>query len=112
MQPADGELFARQPRIRDQIVAEMDEGARQGIDGIVLEASLYHRDWGFELGSVSRPTRVWHGGRDRQAAVAWARHLAQGIPGASMTMVVNGGHFSTLVDHAEGILASVSGAGR
>lgn len=110
MQPADGELFDRRPDMRDLLVAEMDEGAHQGVDGIVLEAALYHRDWGFDLRSVSAPTSVWHGGRDRQAAVAWAQYLAATIPGATLTMVAASGHFSTLVDHAQAILAGPGGA--
>ncbi len=108
MQPADGELFERRPEIRDEIVEEMDEGARPGIDGIVLEASLYHRDWGFDLGSITAATRVWHGGRDRQAALAWAEYLAGSIPGATMTVAVRSGHFSTLIDHATDILEGLA----
>jgi hypothetical protein len=45
MQPADAALFARRSEVASEIVAEMTEGARQGIDGIVHEARLYHRGW-------------------------------------------------------------------
>ena len=111
MQPADGALFARRPEVAREIVAEMTEGARQGIDGIVHEAGLYHRDWGFPLSDVTVPVHVWHGRRDRQAAVAWAQHLAEAIPGATLTIVDDGGHFSTLVAHADEILAWLTTAG-
>jgi len=108
MQPADGELFDRQPQVRDDVVAEMEEGARQGVDGIVLEAALYHRDWGFDLAAISAPTWVWHGARDRQAAVAWAEYLAETIPGARLTLATDSGHFSTLVEYADDILAGLA----
>lgn len=111
MQPADGTLFERRPEIAREIVSEMTEGARQGIDGIVHEAGLYHRDWGFALSDVTVPVHVWHGRRDRQAAVAWAQHLVGAIRGATLTIVDDGGHFSTLVDHADEILASLTTAG-
>jgi pimeloyl-ACP methyl ester carboxylesterase len=104
MQPADGALFGRRPEVAGEIVAEMTEGARQGIDGIVHEAGLYHRDWGFPLDAVAAPVHVWHGRQDRQAAVAWAQHLAGTIPGATLSIVDDGGHFSTLIDHADEIL--------
>jgi pimeloyl-ACP methyl ester carboxylesterase len=104
MQPADGALFGRRPEVAGEIVAEMSEGARQGIDGIVHEAGLYHRDWGFPLDAVAAPVHVWHGRQDRQAAVAWAQHLAGTIPGATLSIVDDGGHFSTLIDHADEIL--------
>ena len=104
MQPADGALFVRRPEAACEILAEMTEGARQGTDGIVHEARLYHRDWGFPLSEVAVPVRVWHGRQDRQAAVAWAQHLAETIPGAALTIVDDGGHFSTLIEHADEVL--------
>ncbi len=110
MQPADRALFERRPDVADEIVAEMTEGARHGTDGIVHEAGLYHRDWHFALGAVSVPVHVWHGQRDRQAAPGWARHLAGEIPGATLTMVEEGGHFSTLIDHADEILGWLTAA--
>ena len=111
MQPADGALFGRSPGAAHEIVAEMTEGARQGIDGIVHEAGLYHRDWGFPLGDVAVPVHVWHGRQDRQAAVAWGQHLAETIPGAILTIVDDGGHFSTLIDHADEILEWLAAQG-
>ena len=110
MQPADRALFERRPDVADEIVAEMTEGARRGIEGIVHEAGLYHRDWEFALGAVSVPVHIWHGQRDRQAAPGWARHLADEIPGSTLTMVEEGGHFSTLIDHADEILGSLTAA--
>ena len=73
MQPADGELFRRQPEMAQEIIAEMTEGARQGVSGIVHEASLYHAGWGFGLRGVATSSQVWHGRRDREAAMGWQR---------------------------------------
>ena len=112
MQPADGALFKRRPEVARVIVAEMTEGARPGIDGIVHEAGLYHQDWGFPLSSVTVPVHIWHGRRDRQAAVAWAQHLHETIPGATLSIVDDGGHFSTLIDHAEEILGWLANVGQ
>lgn len=112
MQPADGTLFERRPDIAREIVSEMTEAARQGIDGIVHEAGLYHRDWGFPLGDVNVPVRLWHGQRDRQAAVAWAQHLHEAIPGATLTIIDDGGHFSTLIDRVDEILEWLTRAGQ
>ena len=36
--------------------------------------------------------------------MAWAQHLHEAIPGATLTVVHDGGHFSTLIDRADEIL--------
>lgn len=104
MQPADGAMFNRNPGAAEDIVTEMVEAIRPGIDGVVHEASLYHADWGIDLATITSPTHIWHGLDDRQAAPSWAQHLAVSVPGATLTLVEGGGHFSTLIDHSDQIL--------
>ena len=108
MQPADGELFRQQPEIAAEIVAEMTEGARQGVSGIVHEASLYHTDWGFDLRDVPTSSQIWHGRRDRQAALGWSMFLAEELPNASLRIDEHGGHFSTLINNADEILNGIA----
>jgi len=86
----------------------MTEAVRAGAAGIVHEASLYHRDWGFELAAIQTPTAVWHGASDRQATPAWAVFLADNIPSASLTLVEGAGHFSALVDNAATVLTELA----
>ena len=93
-----------QPDIAAMVLAGMTEAVRAGTAGIVHEASLYHRDWGFELAAIQTPAAVWHGASDRQATPAWAVFLADNIPSASLTLVEGAGHFSALVDNAATIL--------
>ena len=108
MQPADGELFRRQPEVAAEIISEMTEGARQGVSGIVHEASLYHDGWGFHLRDVPTTAHVWHGRRDRQAALGWSEFLAEELPHASLRIDEDGGHFSTLINNAEEILTGIA----
>ena len=108
MQPADGELFRRQPEVAAEIIAEMTEGARQGVSGIVHEASLYHAGWGFGLRGVATSSQVWHGRRDRQAAMGWSEFLAEELPHASLRIDMEGGHFSTLINNAQEILTGIA----
>jgi hypothetical protein len=108
MQPADGAMFRDQPHIAATILAEMNEAARDGPAGLVHEASLYHRDWGFELAAIQTTTAIWHGASDRQATPTWAVFLADNIPSASLTLIDGAGHFSTLIDNATTILAELA----
>lgn len=112
MQPADGELFTRHSQLANTVVAEMLEGAQQGVDGIVHEASLYHTDWGFDLADISPDCAVWHGSRDRQASLAWSEYLTRALPNSRLHMDPNGGHFSTLIKNASTILGSSAGPDR
>ena len=52
MQPVDGAMFREQPHMSSVVLAEMTEAVRAGPAGLVHEASLYHRDWGFELAAI------------------------------------------------------------
>jgi pimeloyl-ACP methyl ester carboxylesterase len=108
MQPADGVMFRDQPHIAAMVLAEMNEAVRDGPAGLVHEASLYHRDWGFELAAIHTTTAVWHGASDRQATPGWAHFLADNIPSASLTLVDGAGHFSTLLDNATTILSELA----
>ena len=108
MQPADGAMFRERPSIARTILTEMTEAVRAGDAGLIHEASLYHRDWGFDLAAVQTTTAVWHGDSDRQATPAWARFLTDNIPTATLTMVEAGGHFSTLIDNATRILTEIA----
>ncbi len=108
MQPADGAMFREHPHIASMVLEEMTEAVRAGPAGLVHEASLYHRDWGFELSAIQTTTAVWHGASDRQATPAWARFLADNIPSASLTLVEGAGHFSTLIDNATTILTELA----
>lgn len=104
MQPADGAMFREHPHIAAMVLAEMTEAVRAGPSGLVHEASLYHRDWGFELAAIQTATAIWHGASDRQATPAGAAFLSDSIPSASLTLVDGAGHFSTLIDNATTIL--------
>ncbi|MGF1596887.1 MAG: alpha/beta fold hydrolase [Acidimicrobiales bacterium] len=108
MQPADGAMFREQPRIAAMVLAEMTEAVQAGPAGLVHEASLYHRNWGFELSAIQTTTTVWHGASDRQATPAWAHFLADNIPSASLTLLDGAGHFSTLLDNAATILTELA----
>ena len=54
-------------------------------------ASVYHDTWS-RLPSISAPTLVLHGAKDRLTPVANARRLAERIPGATLAIVEDAAH--------------------
>jgi len=80
------------PRLRDLITATGPEAFRQGIRGVVHEAHILARPWGFDPGTIKPPVLLWHGDQDTSVPVAMARDLADRIPGGSITIYPGEGH--------------------
>lgn len=79
---------------------------RRGARGVVQDYALSGRPWGFGLGEVTLPVRIWHGDADRTVPLAHGRWLADRLPGARLEIVPGAGHFS-LADHAGEVLAAL-----
>jgi pimeloyl-ACP methyl ester carboxylesterase len=80
------------------------EALRQGSQGLIDDASLFERPWGFDLGEIRIPILLWHGEADRNAPPAMGRFLARAIPECQARFYPDEGHFSLLVHHASEIL--------
>ncbi|MFB6269676.1 MAG: alpha/beta fold hydrolase, partial [Halobacterium sp.] len=60
--PKDGDLA--DPRLGETgriMLSDFREGVRQGSLALAADFSVVHGDWGFDLGDVAVPTRVFHG---------------------------------------------------
>lgn len=80
------------------------EALRQGSQGLIYDAALFERPWGFELGEIGVPVRLWHGEADRNVPPAMGRFLAEAIPDCRARFYPGEGHFSLLVRYAPEIL--------
>jgi pimeloyl-ACP methyl ester carboxylesterase len=58
------------------------------------DIALFHSLWGFDPGSISIHTKVWHGREDRFVPFAHGRWLAEAIPGAQAELRDHDGHFT------------------
>ncbi len=88
------------------------EGVRQGAAGHARELILLGRPWGFDLASIDVPVVIWHGSVDGVVPLAFARHLAERIPGAELRVVPGEGHFSLPIRHMRAILSSFAASSR
>jgi len=64
-------------------------------------------DWGFPLGSVERPVRIWQGSDDRMVPFAHGRWLAEHVQGAQPRLLDGEGHLSVLIGHYREILGEL-----
>jgi pimeloyl-ACP methyl ester carboxylesterase len=78
-----------------------------GADGVMADAEIYGRPWGFRLEDVDVPVRLWHGKRDRAFSFRVAEETAKRLPNCVARYVEDEGHFSLAIRHVREILADL-----
>ncbi len=99
----DVELIERNPEVIKIFARAAKESHRSGLEGDVWEWHLYVNEWGFDLSKINREIRLWYGLYDQQVPIGMGRYLAKTMPGAHLTEVKDGGHFSTINNHIDEI---------
>jgi pimeloyl-ACP methyl ester carboxylesterase len=91
----DREMAARPDAAHAGLRIELEavaDALRPGPRATVQELALITRPWPFPLGEVSAPVHLWHGARDRNAPIAYARSLARELPDATLHVSDSSGH--------------------
>ncbi len=57
----------------------------KGSEGVGLDGELYSRPWGFPVGEIRVPVRIWHGKKDTSFSWKQSEELARKIPGSVPT---------------------------
>jgi pimeloyl-ACP methyl ester carboxylesterase len=68
---------------------------------MVDEYRAFVAPWGFALGDIDVPVRVYQGSDDDLVPRAWADRIAKAIPGASATVFEGEGHLIAISHRAE-----------
>jgi pimeloyl-ACP methyl ester carboxylesterase len=74
------------------------EGLAPGDDGWWDDGVARLAPWGFELGSIRVPVKIWHGRHDRFVPFQHGQWLAKNVPGAEADLSEMDGHLTLLVD--------------
>jgi pimeloyl-ACP methyl ester carboxylesterase len=77
---------------------------RGSAEGVMIDAQIYARPWGFAIEDVSVPVRLWHGKEDRAFAVRLAQDIANRLPNCRARFIENEGHYSLPIRHMHEIL--------
>jgi pimeloyl-ACP methyl ester carboxylesterase len=83
-----------------------------GARGVMADAEIYGRPWGFRLEDVDVPVRLWHGKKDRAFSFRVAEETAKRLPNCVARCIDNEGHFSLPIRHMREILEDLMAAGR
>lgn len=68
-----------------------------GIWGWMEDDLAFVRDWGFDLGAISVPVGIWHGGKDRFVPYSHGAWLAERVAGATPHLYPDHGHLSLVI---------------
>jgi pimeloyl-ACP methyl ester carboxylesterase len=77
---------------------------RASAEGVMIDAQIYARPWGFDIEDVRVPMRLWHGKEDRAFAVRLAEEIAKRFPNCKARFIENEGHYSLPIRHMREIL--------
>ncbi len=78
-----------------------------GAEGVMADAEIYGRPWGFRLEDVDVAVRLWHGKQDRAFSFRVAEETAKRLPNCVARYLDNEGHFSLPIRHMREILADL-----
>jgi pimeloyl-ACP methyl ester carboxylesterase len=91
------------PDAQSAMFKSVREALRQGSRGLIQDAALFEKPWGFELEKIRIPVQLWHGEADRNAPPAMGRFLARTLPDCRARFYPGEGHFSLLVKNGQEI---------
>ena len=88
----------------EDLVANMHEALRTGVDGWLDDDLAFVKHWGFELDDITVPVTLWQGDLDLMVPFAHGRWLAERITGVKAHLETGHGHLSLGVDALDRML--------
>ncbi len=80
---------------------------RASADGVMADAEIYARPWGFPLEEIQVPVRLWHGKSDRSFAFRLSEIVAARLSNCETHFVEGAGHYSLPIRYMHEILADL-----
>jgi pimeloyl-ACP methyl ester carboxylesterase len=109
LQPCDADVM-RDAAAFEACFESQRQAWRASADGLMTDAEIYARPWGFPLEEISVPVRFWHGKKDRSFNWKLARALSDRLPNCQARFVEEEGHYSLPIRHMREILADLKSA--
>ena len=98
--------------LRDRVAFEACfESSRQAwrasVEGVIADAEIYAKPWGFRLEDVHVPVAVWHGTHDRTFSFKLAEEVATRLPNSRLHLVEGAGHYSLPIRYVGDVLSDL-----
>lgn len=106
LQPCDANVL-RDSKSFEACFESARQAWRSSALGVMTDAEIYAKPWGFALEGVRVPVRLWHGRKDRTFAFRLAEQVAARLPNCEFHLVDGAGHYSLPIRYAREILADL-----
>jgi len=103
--PEPDRAVLERPEVRSILVADFGEATRTSVRGMVRDAKLFARPWGFDLGAIETRLHLWHGAEDSNVPIQMGRYVAEQIPNSRSKFLLDEAHYSMFFNHWREILA-------
>jgi pimeloyl-ACP methyl ester carboxylesterase len=90
--PESDQAVLADAELRESFIAGSQEAVRQGSRGVIKEAIIYTKPWGFSLSEIKVPVHLWHGDMDVNAPISMAERMVAEIPNATLHRCPGEGH--------------------
>ncbi|MEP6820774.1 MAG: alpha/beta hydrolase [Chthoniobacterales bacterium] len=109
LQPCDATVL-RERAAFDACFESARRAWRGSARGVVTDAEIYARPWGFAAEAVTQPVRMWHGRKDRTFALRLAEEFSRQFPNCRLRVVEDAGHYSLPIRNMPEILRDLISA--
>jgi pimeloyl-ACP methyl ester carboxylesterase len=106
LQPCDANAM-RDSRSFEACFESARQAWRASAEGVMTDAEIYAKPWGFPLEEVCVPVRLWHGRKDRSFSFHVAEQVAARLPNCELHLVEDAGHYSLPIRHIREILSDL-----
>jgi pimeloyl-ACP methyl ester carboxylesterase len=106
LQPCDANVL-RDSKSFEACFESARQAWRSSAAGVMTDAEIYAKPWGFSLEEVCVPVRLWHGKKDRTFSFRLAEQIATRLPNCEFHLVEGAGHYSLPIRHTHEILADL-----
>jgi len=109
LQPCDANVM-RDIKAFEACFESQRQAWRVSSDGLLVDAEIYARPWGFQFSDIQVPVHLWHGKKDRTFHWQLAESLGKDLPNCQLHLVEGEGHYSLPIRHMDEILADLVSA--
>jgi pimeloyl-ACP methyl ester carboxylesterase len=106
LQPCDANVL-RDSKSFEVCFESARQAWRSSAAGVMTDAEIYAKPWGFPLEEVHVSVRLWHGKKDRTFSVPLVEQVAMRLPNCEFHLVEGAGHYSLPIRHIHEILADL-----
>jgi pimeloyl-ACP methyl ester carboxylesterase len=106
LQPCDANVL-RESRSFEVCFESARKAWQSSAAGVMVDAEIYARPWGFPLEEVHVPVTLWHGSKDRTFAPRLAKEVSARLPNCDFHLIEGAGHYSLPIRYIDKILAEL-----